>query len=385
MSDAQRDPFGRPVEEPGFAAPASAALTSPAPPRPAERARPPRGVPGAALAALFVVLAFAALALVLWQTDRHELDSPVVLARDLDGHALSAHSLVRAANLAAALKAVSGDLAADEQVVGLRLTPVELSTRVRDDHGQVRLVDVDLAGQLHSTDWATDTTSTPIDLAAIDATAPQRIVRAALARAHADDTHLHALSLNASAEGASTWSMTLDDVRIGDQTWIADLAGVAVTHPGELPAASGLSGRSLLATAPLRAALARVAKVGGSLTQLRIQPDRLDATVPIAGGPRDVMVDAAQRVTTRETGGGSIDEERLAVTRIDPAGLHRAVAAVVARAGVAPARLTYATLQNLPVGIDRRRWTWLIVLDRRVPAARRTWRASLDGQSVRPQ
>jgi hypothetical protein len=382
VGDEERDPFGMPIAGPAAAGRAASleATPAPAPTAAPGPARPPRRLP---FAAVFTVLALIALGVMLWQTDRRERDAPAVIARELGGHALGARSLVRAAVLRPALDRVRDDLRPGERLVGLRVTPLELTARIRDAHGALRLVDVDLAGGLDSTSWSTDTTSTPIAFAAIDPAVPQRIVAAALPAAHADDTHLGDVSLSVASDGTATWSIQLDDVDIADRSWSADLAGVAVTHPGELPAASGLSGRSLLVAGNLRAALARVAQRGTRLTALSIRPEQLTASVGAADRRRTVQVDAAQRVTVRDDSAGPTDAA-LALSRVDPRGPQRAVASVLRRAGAAPQRVDEVLLQLLPASAGAGRTaSWLVVLDDRLPVARRQWRADLDGRGVR--
>jgi hypothetical protein len=385
VGDEERDPFGMPIAAPAAATPAgiAAPLTpTPAPRSAAGPAAPPRRLP---FAAAFTALALIALGVMLWQTDRRELDSPAVIGRELGGHALGPRSLVRAPGFAAALAQVRADLRPGERLVGLRLTPLELNTRIRDAHGALRLVDVDVAGKRQSTSWSTDTNSTPIAFSAIDPAVPQRIVAAALRAAHAGDTHLEDVSLNGVSDGAATWSVQLEDVDLADRSWTADLAGVAVTHPGALPAASGLSGRSLLVAANLRTALARVARAGTQLEALRIQPDQLTATVRTVGRRRTVQVDAAQRATVRDDTAGAADARAMAVARIDPLAPQRAVAAVLRRADATPAHIDSVMLQFLPTAGGGVGYTasWLVLLDDRVPVARRQWRAGLDGRGAR--
>ncbi len=395
MSESERDAFGNPIDDRSDAAPPASAsavpgsVEAPAAGAGAARFEPATGrAPGdgaaaggaraaaRALAGLFCLLALVATGLMLWQQERDARDAPAVLARELDGHALAERSLVRAANLRRALATVRGRMRPDDVAIGLRLEPTELSVRLRGPTGKSRIVDVDLAGEADATDWGTDTSSTPIDLAAIDPAAPERIVRQALRQSHVDDRHLAYLSLTGS--DTRSWYVSLDDVKIADQSWTADLAGVAVTHPGELPFAAGLAGRSLVRAANLRRALAAVGRQGRRVASLRIQPDRLDATVRGPGGARDVTVDAALRVTTRTT--PAAPDRTTAIGRLDPAGLERGVRGVLARADAAPARLDYAVLQILPAQIGGTFWT--IFLDDRVPAARRAWRASLDGRRM---
>jgi hypothetical protein len=349
-----RDAFGRPLAESATPTP----VVAPAP----SVARRPRRSP---LPVLFTIAAVVLTALVLYRADHADQTSPAVIGRELEGHALGERSLVRAANFRRALGEVRAAMALDEDLLSVRLTPQELSTTLRDPNGHTRLVDVGLDFGVRARDWSTDTSSTPLDLAALDPAAPERIVREALRAAGADDTHLAYASLTGG--DPPTWYVSLDDVPIGEQAWSADVAGIAVTHPGELPEAHGLTGRSLLRAVNLAAALEQIAAHGRRATSLRLAPERLDVTV----GAHDVQVDAAQRVVVRDRpGGASPDGVRL--DRIDPYAPARAVAAAARKGGIPAAKIDYVVLSS-----DG--WT-LFFTD--VPSGRQAWHADRAGRNV---
>lgn len=364
-NDGGRDAFGQPLAE-GLATSAIPTAAAPPPVAVPER-REPRRSP---LPVIFTIVAIAVTAWVLYRADHGAVDSPAVVTRELGGHALGAHSLVRAANFRRALTAVRGEMEPGEDLLSLRLTPVELSSTVRDANGNTRLVDVGVDFGVDARDWSTDTSSTPLDVAAIDPAVPQKIVRAALHNAHADDTHLASVSLSGSEQ--PSWYLSLDDVPIAEQSWSADLAGIAVTHPGELPFAAGLTGRSLLREANLAAALEQVGQHGRQVTSLRLQPDRLDVTLRGDGGMRDVQVDAAQRVIVRESP-GSPGSGSVRIDRIDPAAPQRAFASALRQGGLSPTKIDYAVL------FSPTEWG-LYFKD--VPERRSHWQASGDGRQV---
>jgi hypothetical protein len=351
-----RDAFGRPVAETATLTPVPASAPAP----PVERR--PRRSP---LPVLFTIAAVVVTALVLVRADHADQTSPAVIGRELDGHALGERSLVRAANFRRALGQARRAMARDEDLLSIRLTPQELSTMVRDPNGHTRLVDVGLDFAVRARDWSTDTSSTPLDVAALDPRVPERIVRGALRGAGADDTHLAYASLTGG--DPPTWYVSLDDVPIGEQAWSADLAGVAVTHPGELPEAHGLTGRSLLRPANLAAALEQVAAHGRRVTSLRLAPDRLDATV----GDHDVQVDAAQRIIVRDRP-GSASPGGVRLDRIDPQAPARAVAAAARKGAIPTARIDYVVLSG-----DG--WS---VFFQDVSPRRQAWRADLAGRHV---
>lgn len=364
MADADenhRDAFGQPL--------AGGATASAMPPAPAAVPvrRDPRPSP---LPLIFTVVAIAVTAFVLYRADHSAVDSPAVVTRELAGHALGERSLVRAANFRRALAAIQDEMRPGEDLLSLRLTPQELGSTVRDANGNTRLVDAGIDFGVDARDWSTDTSSTPLDVAAINAAAPERVVRAALAAAHADDTHLDYVSLNGGDQ--PNWYIALDDVPIGDQAWTADLAGIAVTHPGELPFAEGLTGRSLLRAANLAAALQKVGEHGQQVTSLRLAPDRLDVTLRGDGGVRDVQVDAAQRVTVRSSP-GSPSPGVVRIDQIDPAAPGRAFATAMREGGLSPAKVDYAVL------FTAGQWSLFFkdVADRKT-----AWRANAAGRQV---
>lgn len=357
--DTGRDAFGQPLA-------GAATAVAPEPVRVAEP-RAPRRSP---LPLLFTIAAIVVTGLVLYRADQDAVDSPAVVSRELAGHALGERSLVRATNFRRALAAIQDEMAPGEDLLSLRLTPQELGSTVRDANGNTRLVDVGLDFAVDARDWSTDTSSTPLDLAAIDPAAPEKVVRGALRGAGADDTHLAYASL--SGGDPPTWYVSLDDVPIGEQSWSADLAGIAVTHPGELPFAEGLSGRSLLRANNLAAALEKVGEHGRRVTSLRLAPDRLNVSLRGDGGQRDVQVDAAQRVVVRESP-GSPSVSGIRIDQIDPAAPGRAFAAALREGGLSPGKIDYAVL------FSPTEWG-LYFKD--VPQRRAHWRASGDGRHV---
>jgi hypothetical protein len=371
------DAFGNPIREGGSTASIPEPQAAPLPePEPGQRTVSRRR---SWVAPAFTVLALVALGLMLWSSERHALDSPDVVVREVDGHALAQRSLLRAANLRRALDAVQARLRPGEQVTLLRLEPEGLRVNVRDDRGRARTLTADVTFGVDARDNGTDTSTDAFGLEIVSPAAVERIVRETLRQAKAGDTNVSYLGL--STGDPPNWTIGLEDVRIADRTWVADLQGLAVTHPGELPFAAGIAGRSLIRPENLAKALARVQREGTRMTTLRLAPDRLDATVRRGGGTRAVNIDAALRVTTRDSpGAGSRGSVRVA--DVPPDGLQRAVQRIRAKAGVSPSRIGYAVISPRPPEIELpTRWT--IFYDE-VGDADRAWTATLDGRKVRP-
>jgi len=366
--DIDRDAFGQPLAKSGATStvPRATPPVAPAPPK----VRVPREPRRSPLPFVFTIVAIALTALVLYDADRRSVNSPAVVFREMDGHALNERSLVRAANFRRALAAIQNEMEPGEDLLSLRLTPQELGSTVRDPNGNTRLVDVGLDFKVEARDWSTDTSSTPLDIAAINPAAPQKVVRGALREAGVDDTHLNYLSLSGGEQ--PSWYVQLKDVRIGDQTWSADLAGIAVTRPGELPFAEGLTGRSLLAEENLAAALEKVGTYGRQVTSLHLSPQQLRVSLRGDGGSRDVQVDAAGRVTTRTSPGGG-NQDTVRIDQIDPGAPARGFTRAMRKGGLSPSKIDYTVL------FSGREWGLYF---KGVPQRRSYWRASADGRQV---
>lgn len=380
MPEPERDAFGNPIDRGRTATlPSAAVAADPADDaaRPPTRAPRPPTAPTRPLRWLFALLCVAATAAVLWQADLAERDAPAVLGRELDGHDLADGSLVRAANLRRALAAIRAELRDGERVALLRVEPERVVARTRDRDGGARALDVDLAFAVRASDAGTESAFAPLPLRELDPTVPQRVARRALAQAGAADDQLSYLTLSGAGDRAPTWLVSIAGVQHDDATWVADLAGVAVTRPGELPPAAGIRPPSLLAPRPLARALAALAEHGRGVTALRVEPQRLDATVVGRDGAVDAQVDAAQRVTARPA--TTLPTPTLTLRAIAPDSLRRAITTAARRGGFAPSRIAYAVLQ--PDRAVASEPGWLLFFDG-VGADATHWRASLDGREV---
>jgi len=391
MAPPEYDAFGNPIGESGSTAsvpePVEAKPSlpeeppppvAPEPPRP-KRAPEDRGPRRSYVAPIFTILALVALGLMLWSSERDALDSPDVVVREVGGHALADRSLVRAANLRRALREVQRRLRRTEAVTSVRLEPDQLVVNVRDERGRARTLAVDVTFGVQTRDSGTDTSTDAFSLEVVNPQAVERIVRQALRQADADDTNLSYLAL--SSGRSPTWTIGLDDVRIADRTWTADLQGLAVTHPGELPFAEGVAGRSLIRPPNFAKALEIIGRNGTRITAIRVAPERIDATVRRDGGTRAVDIDAALRVTTSDSpSAGSSGSVRVSAIPAD--GLLRALQRIRAKAGVAPARVSYAVISPPPPGVELpTQWT---IFYENVRSADRAWQATLDGSRVKP-
>ena len=315
----------------------------------------------------------------LWSSERDSLDSPDVVVREVDGHALAERSLIRAPNLRRALRAVQRRLRPTEEVTLLRLEPDELIVYVRDERGRARILSAGVTFGVETRDAGTNTSTDAFSLEVVNPSAVERIVRQTLRQADATDENLSYLSL--SSGNPPSWSVGLEDVRIADRTWTADLQGLAVTHPGELPFAEGVAGRSLIRPANFAKAKAILAGHGTRITTIRVAPDRIDATLRRDGGTRAVDIDAALRATTSDSPGpGSSGSVR--VSAVPPDGLYRALQRIRAKAGISPARIDYAVISPPPPQVDLpTQWT---IFFENVRERDHAWYASLDGSRVRP-
>jgi hypothetical protein len=302
------------------------------------------------------------------RSDEAARDSTAVVTRELGGHALGERSLVRAANFRKALALTREAMRPGEVVLRLRLAPDELMTTVRDPNGNTRLIYVGVDFGVRQRDWSVDTGSKPLSLEGVLATVPEKVVRASLRAAGADDTHLDYLAL--SGGEPPSWLISLDDVPMDDRTWTADLAGVAVTHPGQMPEAHGLNGRSLLRAPNLAKALEQVSERGTRAIVVRVEPERLD--VQLRDG-RWAQVDAAQRLTIRAASATAEQARGVPLDRIDPAAPGRAFATAAQRGHLSLDRVDYAVL------VFGNQWDLYFA---KVPSTKAHWRANASGRAV---
>jgi hypothetical protein len=140
----------------------------------------------------------------------------------------------------------------------------------------------------------------------------------------------------------------------------------------------GLDPESLLREANIRKALAKIdAGPRPLVTNIRIAPERIDATVRDNDGSRKLLsIDPAFGVKEQSFGVG--DDAAVRTTQIDASGPERMVKAVAERTGMSPDAVDYVTM-SFSGGIDPE---WFLSLDQG-PARLREWVAAADGTDVR--
>jgi hypothetical protein len=330
------------------------------------------------LSLAFVAVCAIAIAVVLVLSDLGARDDPKALARQFGDHALDERSLIRRDNLRRAMAVLEGELRPGERLVTLFLRPTELSATVGDRRGVGREIDIDLQYAAHTRDTDTDPEAMTMRVDDVRPEAVENIARAALRGARVDDTHLETLQLVAAQP--ARWSVSVTGVAPVDRDWEADIHGRATLRSGETVKASGLEGRSLVRADNLAQALALLEPLGGKVTTLRLEPERLDVELSQGGHARQVQVDAGQRITADVDGGAPISPVGLAVSEIDPAVVERGYREAAARAGISTGKLDYAVLDVGP-SVDGPFARWLLFFQG-VPQKVSTWRMGLDGHDL---
>ena len=203
-------------------------------------------------------------------------------------------------------------------------------------------------------------------------------MRQTLRQADAADENLSYLSL--SSGNPPSWSVGLEDVRIADRTWTADLQGLAVTHPGELPFAEGVAGRSLIR--PVNFARAKAILAGhGTRIRRSASPPTASTRRCAATAARAPSTSTPRCARRRRIAGARVVGQRPGLGRPARRALPRA-ARIRAKAGISPARIDYAVISPPPPQVDLpTQWT---IFFENVRERDRAWYASLDGSRVRP-
>jgi hypothetical protein len=140
----------------------------------------------------------------------------------------------------------------------------------------------------------------------------------------------------------------------------------------------GLDPESLLREANVRRALAKIdAGARPLVTNIRIAPERIDATVRDNDGSRKLLsIDTAFHVKEQNFGVG--DDAAVRTSQINAAGPERMVKAVAERTRMSPDAVDYVTMSFSGSGAPE----WYMSLDQG-PARVRQWVAAADGTDVR--
>jgi hypothetical protein len=185
--------------------------------------------------ALFALLVFAAVGVVLWREEHDALHDPVKKGERGELVGIEGDSLVRAENFARALREIGERMAPGDVVLSLRLSPVRVDANVRDETGQARILNVDAGFGVTSREFG-ESTQRGIEVRRIDPAAPQRMFTTVrrLAPARQRDLDYVVLSVPLGSDpDPPFWNMFLVDVPIARKQWFADLDGTGVRRPGE--------------------------------------------------------------------------------------------------------------------------------------------------------
>jgi hypothetical protein len=188
--------------------------------------RPPEGL----ILLVFALLTLAASAYVLLSDERSAERDPVQKAARGEIGTLDQLSLVREQNLRKLLAKI--DAGPRPFVTNLRIATTRLNLIVRDSDGIRKVVSVDAALHTDESDFGTGTDDA-VRAARIDAAAPERIVRAVLARTHVAPAAVDYLVLSPSGISGPGWTLYLTQGPVRDRHWSADAHGGRVRRLGE--------------------------------------------------------------------------------------------------------------------------------------------------------
>src|SRR5436305_530378 len=107
---------------------------------------------------LWSVLVFAALGVVLWKSEHHSIHDLADRASRGEMTAASPDSLVSPARSVAAIQAMEGQVAPEEVVESLYITPVNGYALVRDARGNERRIGVDIKLHVKAQNWDDNST-----------------------------------------------------------------------------------------------------------------------------------------------------------------------------------------------------------------------------------
>jgi hypothetical protein len=393
------DAFGRPVEPPIE----KDRRPQPHPAASAERVAQPTAAPAITrrrspvvpvLVALVVVVGAVALGVLSASDDRPRAR----LGGDLEATGLTPRSTVER------VRALRAAIRPGERLLSVSVGTSYASLRLRRPAGSdstTRTVSLRDDGDVSSFDGSSSIASGPgADPRRLDVEAPGRLVGAVL-RGIGPGAAAKVSSVSVSAyeredEPRLDWSAFVRGGAEPGRSWRGDehgrhvvrvIDGAPAPDVGERGPAvppTGTSGRSLLASANLRAAIG--AAVGrdtaARVATLEVRPERVQVGLMTPGEPRRyVTVNAALGVDTPVLLTRSGPTVRAA--QIVPAAPVRALDRIGRRLRIdARARAAFALLQVPDPNLGGGPLRWLVVLDDTVPATDRTWQATADGRRV---
>jgi hypothetical protein len=180
---------------------------------------------------LFTILTVAVSAYVLLRSEDDALHDPAQKAArgEIDG--LEPLSLLREANLRKALAKV--EAGPRPLISSIRVAPSRVDVTVRDNDGSRKILSIDAAFGVDESNFGVGD-DTAVRTAQIDASAPERMVKAVAERTRLGADAVDYVTLSFAGNGDRNWYMALDKGPAGTRQWIAAVDGTDLRKPGVL-------------------------------------------------------------------------------------------------------------------------------------------------------
>jgi hypothetical protein len=189
------------------------------------------GAPEGLILLLFTILTIAASAYVLLSSESDAKKDPAQKAARGEIKGLAPESLLREANLRRALAKVADG--PRPLISSIRVSATRLDLTVRDANGSRQLVHVDPALATTTNDFGVGDDAS-VRVSGIDASAPERMVRAVAERTHMSPDAVDYVTLSSFGSTQPIWYMALDQGPVQVRQWVAEPDGTDLRKPGEL-------------------------------------------------------------------------------------------------------------------------------------------------------
>lgn len=180
---------------------------------------------------LFTILTVALSAYVLVGSEDDALHDPAQKAArgEIDG--LDSLSLVREANLRKVLAKV--EAGPRPLISSIRVAPSRVDVTVRDNDGSRKILSIDASFGVEESNFGVGD-DTAVRTTEIDASAPERMVKAVAERTRMAPDAVDYLTLSFAGNGERSWYMALDKGPARTRQWIAAVDGTDLRKPGVL-------------------------------------------------------------------------------------------------------------------------------------------------------
>jgi hypothetical protein len=189
------------------------------------------GPPESLILLVFTILTLALSAFVLLRSEDDAVNDPVQKAARGEITGLDDESLFRQANIRKALAKV--DAGKRPLISNIRISATRIDVTARDADGFRKLLSIDTAFKVTERDFGVGEDDA-VRASQIDASAPERMVRAVAERTRMSPSAVDYVTQSFSGTGERSWYMSLDQGPARVRAWIAAGDGSDLRRPGEL-------------------------------------------------------------------------------------------------------------------------------------------------------